>query len=195
MDKDRLIAIAEGKLPPTAEEQRLLESDAALRGELRELQELFDGLRRLPEPQPDEAAIAGLLSSVREAIEGRRARSPLAWIALRPAAVRVLAAAASLLIIAGVLFFGGIQPATNEQPELNGSSRYAIDFETDSGDLINTAISFGEIEMFGEIDEIVESDPAEFLVADSTAELFHDAAQLDNEQFAALEDALGLYGR
>ena len=195
MDEDKLLAIAEGRLCPTADEQRLLESDAGLRRELQELQELFAGLRQLPEPQPDDAAIAGILPSVREAIENRRARSPLVWIALRPAAVRVLAAAASLVIIAGLLFLGGSQPASNSEPELNGTSRYAIDYETDSGDLINTAMSFGDLEMYGEISEVAESDPAEFLIEDSAYGLYQDVAQLDNEQFAALEDALGLYDR
>jgi len=117
MKKERLIELAESGLPPTAEEQRLLEADPAARTELDRLTVLFADVRRLPEPEIDEKELAGLLPAVRRGIESRRSRPPLAWLALRPAAARALAIAATLLLALNLLM--PVAPEENPQGQVS----------------------------------------------------------------------------
>jgi len=192
MKKERLIELAESGLPPTAEEQRLLEADPAARTELDRLTVLFADVRRLPEPEIDEKELAGLLPAVRRGIESRRSRPPLAWLALRPAAARALAIAATLLLALNLLM--PVAPEENPQgqvSQLDLVSSLALGIEPANSDLMTEAITYEDLDLFPDIEEMADSGSEELFFDDSTLALMNVAVGLDKEQFSQLEKLLG----
>lgn len=191
--KERLIELAEGEFSPTAEEQKTLASDAALRRELEALRSLFAELKSSPAPEIDERALAGVLPAVRRGIERRRARLTLAWIPARPALARALAASAAMLLLIGLAAVVGIQPGIDEMP-LEIANGFEADSafypDTDFSDLQVKASRLPGDDFLAGIEEELSADSLGIYFEETSLALMDDAAMLDLERFQEVHGAL-----
>jgi len=198
MNSERLIELAEtaGEISPTAEEQKLLAGDAALRKELEGLTGLFSDLRSLPEEKIDSAAQAAILPAVREGMARIKRRSPLAWIAAKPAFAHLAAVAASVLLVAGI-FFLTLPHGSREAlpPDFDDPENLALALGISGSDLLHEAAIWEDIDLLPEFQELTDSESASEYLERDTRELMETAANLDDQLFSQLNELLGREGR
>ena len=199
INKERLIELAEGRLAPTAEEQRLLQSDQSLRQELERLRGIFTALRSLPDPAIDQDELDKLVPAIRTKLRSLRRPSLPAWLKLRPAFSHALAAAASFLFIIGTILLVGVNDALQPEREQPAAEvLLAPDFELDNetefeslsdDELLVEASALSELELFPELEEDIDSDFSYYFGDSLTSELMESAAS-DESALAFLEGML-----
>lgn len=189
---ERLIELAEGREEPTAEESRLLKTSESLRAEFEELTTLFTDLRAQPEPELDPRAIAGILPAVRAGIAERAARNPFARLFDGGLLNNFVAAAASLLILFGLLYLApeSFAPATDQELLSYGfASAQLADPAFDVGVLQLEAGESSEFELYGDIDNVLDSTDSIELLDDNTFDLMDRAAELDDSTFKEIKES------
>jgi hypothetical protein len=192
---DRLIELAEGsgRITPTANEQRLFDSDPVLRAELETITKLFAGLRELPEKRVDPAALPSILAAVRQGITSRHRSSPLAWLSSGNLLGNAIAAGVSFALVLGALLVtghfngGAISPPAIEDPE---SLEMAIGLS--GGNMIYEASALSGIDLFTTSGVLSDTEAASEFLSHDTYSLMAEAANLEDDIFVQINEQLGL---
>jgi hypothetical protein len=190
--QERLIELAESASDPTAEEKRILGSDAALASELHELRSILSELKELPEPGLPREQMDQILQGVQAGITEINRPVLSSLFRSRGPLMNFVAAAASLLLIIGLFFAIGNGSGDTVTPDLMASYNFATfgsaTIETEA--LLLQASGEGEFDPFAEILDSVKVEANGYLIDESTSYLMDQAAQLDDDDFKDLVDTI-----
>ena len=191
--QERLIELAEETSLLTADERRLLESNDSLRAEYQELRALFSDLRAQPEPELDARAIAGILPGVRAKIDERAERRGLfGWLTAWQPAGNLIAAAASMIILLGLLILApGTGPLPTDQELLSYgiASAQLADPSLDVGILQLEAGNSSDFELFSDLEDTLETTESLEFLDENTFDLMDRATDLDDETYDSIKDS------
>lgn len=195
ISEERLLELAEGNARPTAEEQKFLASDAALKKSFQEYKLLFSDLRKLQAPEVSDESVSWLIPALNEKIAERRKKS--LWWQFNPGkaggATPALAVAASLILTMGIYFLGDI-PGSNDYSIGNfdfvAGSNLPAEYFDESGILTLEASQMPDLDLFDELEFSSNDEQLMIFPGDSTSALMAEAVSLDAKEFAQVKKVL-----